>query len=241
MYKFLAAFGLEKVQSAVGDVVTWMTAVDPKTATAAQLGMLRQKRDEYARRLVDARRALAKDQAETAAVEVKVNAAKKALGILQGRMEKASDSEKKDILDKAGSIASQLEKHMAELEREKREDAQALEVVTAVQQLYDRMDGMLREAHSTLEDAARRKAVAEADRDHAKLMSELKGNEENFSGLNIALDAMNRATEEAESEAQVLAMQSASDDKTVKADTIVEDVIASEKPASDSDPFRFLK
>jgi hypothetical protein len=241
MYKFLAAFGMEKVHSAVTDVVTWLTAVDPKTATAAQLGMLRQKRDEYAGRLVEARRALAKDQAETAAIQAKVDAAKKALGILQGRLATAEEAEKADIMGKAKTIATQLETNLAELEREKKEDAQAQEVVDAVQKLYDQMDGMLREAHSTLEDAARRKATAEADRDHAKLMSELKGSEANFSGLNVALDAMNRAADEAEKEAEVLAMASASDARTTESESVVDEVIKSEQPADSTDPFRFLK
>lgn len=236
IFNFLSAFGSAKVEKGAQDITKWLASIDPETATKAQLNILRDKRDEYAKRLVTARQALQKDQQETADVQAQIDKQKKALGILKSKKDAGDDS----VLPMAQKIAEKIGQLNGELEREKAEDAQAQELVDALQKLYDQMSNMLQNAKGDLEAASRRMQQAQADKEHQDLMAELNGANESFSGLNVALDAMNEAADKAKRDAEVSRMNNKSSVDEV--DDLVDNLLKEEgnKQRDTSDPFAVL-
>jgi len=238
--KFFAAFGQEKVESGVKGLTTWLASIDPKTATAAQLKILKEKRDDYAQRLRKAGRALDKDRQETKDAQNEVEKAKQALNVLKGRMT-GDDAKDQVTLVQANKIADKMRNFLIPtLEREMKEDLQAQAVVDALQKLYDQMCQMVEKSGSRMQEAERRMLSAQADAEHAELMKELNGASEKFSGVDIAFDALTAAAEEAEDKAAVAKMTTGSGDST---DSLVDDIIAdaATETSEKNDPFSLLK
>lgn len=236
IFGFLAAFGKEKVEDGVQGVATFLSSIDPKTASAAQLNLLRDKRDDYAKRHVEARRALAKDQDETKEIESQIAKYRKGLAALKTQHESAPAGKKAAIMKQAGTVADSVKSLLIELEREQKEDAQAQQMVDAVEKLYDQMDDMLKQAGSKLEAAERRMKTAQADEEHAQMMAELNEGAESFGGLNVALDAMTAAADEAEANAEVTRMTEAADAGS-DTNNLVDQILADAAPADESNPF----
>ena len=205
--KFLGVFGAAKAQNGIKDLTTWLVQLDPKTASEAQLKMLRDKQEEYAGRLIDAKRAGNKEEAEAVAAEAALGRALKALGMLKAQCDAAkSDEARKPILAQASTIAAEVERLQATATRERTEADNAKEVIDAVQQLYGLMTQKVEEGTGKIKTAEQRLETAKAVNEHAKLMDELSGQAEAFKGVDIAFDAMSRAADNAERDTQVRKM-----------------------------------
>lgn len=240
-FSFLAAFGKQKVSDGVDSINTFIASIDPEAATDAQIALLTEKRDQYARRLVKGRRSLVKDEAETAAVQSQIDQSQQALRVLQSRHISAPEKDKDAILSQAKKIADKVDELNVELDREKAEDAAAREFVDTIQELYDQMDDMLKKAGSKMQAAQRRMQTSQAKVELSETKMELNSARESFGGLNVALDAMERAAEEAEATVEVNEMNASS--SADQSATLVADILAQQaeeaNPASD-DPFRSL-
>ena len=207
--KFFLAFGRREIKEGVQSAAAALARIDPETASAAQLDMLRERRDEYAGKLVAAKRALTADREETAAWQSKIEQSKEALRVLKGQLGE-SDSKDQELTRQGRQIVAQMDTYQAELEREQGEDVQAEELVASLQQVFDTLDGKLKRAGSELEAAKRRMQSAEAKKAHAAEMADLRKATE-FGGMDGAFNAMSAAAEKAEREAQTLALTSARD------------------------------
>ena len=237
--KFLGVFGAAKVESGIKDLTTWLVQLDPKTASEAQLKMLRDKQMEYANRLIDAKRAGDKEEAEAVAAENALDRALKALGVLKSRCDAATDEyAKKPILAQAATVATEVERLQANATRERTEANNAKEVITAVQQLYDLMSKKVEEGSSKITVAGQRLATAKATNEHAKLMDELSGQAKAFAGVDIAFDAMTHAAENAERDTEVLKM-TAKQPGSAAADAISA-ILGETASATPKDPFAAL-
>ncbi|MBF0186900.1 MAG: hypothetical protein HQL50_03140 [Magnetococcales bacterium] len=243
---FLGSFGKAKVEEGVKASAAALARLDPEAATQAQIDMLDRKLASLRERLVKAQRAYDKDVQETKDWQAKEERTLQALKILKSRYEaNPSDS---SIMENARRLRDSMDNIHLNIEREKREDAQAKAILEQVQSLYDKVKQRRMDIRSKLDEARGRMESAKVREEQAKLREqetkELADMEGGFDDIGIALDAMNKAAEDAEKHAAVanlsadeIAERGATGDEDVLADILGD---SRKKGSSSADPFAGL-
>ncbi|MBF0587501.1 MAG: hypothetical protein HQL53_00085 [Magnetococcales bacterium] len=245
-FSFLGSFGKAKVEEGLKAGATALAKIDPEAASQAQIDMLEKKLGELRGRLVKAQRAYDKDLKETADWQNKEKKTLEAMQILKQRH--ASNPEDGSILEKARRLRASLDNIHENIEREKREDAQAKGILDQVQALYDKvkarrneMTGQLSKAKSRMEQAKLAEEQARMNEREAKELADMEGG---FDELGIALDAMNQAANQAEHKAAVANLSA--DEIASRGSTgdegLLDEILGDDKKKADSnsDPFAGL-
>lgn len=238
-----------KLEQGVQAATTALAGMDPEAVSEAQIRIMDDKLNALREKLVRAQQALDQDLKETATWQQKAEEIRKALLILKGQAEAAGDEAAREgILDKARRLAAQLQNAQAEVAREQGEDAEKKAILDQIQAIYDQVrqkrDGM----QAQLGEARNRMAQAQLREEAAKLreqeQKELAGLVGGFDEMGIALDAMNKAAEEAGVRASMANM--AADEMAAKGDSGAEDLLQeilgteAKKAKEVSDPFAGL-
>lgn len=232
-----------KIEQGLQAATAALASLDPEAASQAQIEMLDDKLDTLREKLVRAQRDVDKDLAETAAWETKAEQIRQALRILKSQLENAEETAKPGIMDKAHRLAASLQQAQNEVEREKREDAEKLDILNQIQAIHDQvkqrrntMESQLQQARNRMESAKLREESARLKEQQTRELAGLAGG---FDTMGIALDAMNKAAEEAEVAAakaslasQEMNARGGNQDEQLLADILG----AASKPAT-SDPF----
>ncbi len=245
-FSFLGSFGKAKVEEGLKAGATALAKLDPEAASQAQIDMLDNKLGELRSRLVKAQRAYDKDLAETRDWQDKEAKTLKALEILKERH--TANPDDASILEKARHLRNSLENIRENIARELREDAQAKGILDQVQALYDKVKTRRNEMTGQLEKAKTRMQQAQLAEEQARLnereAKELADMEGGFDELGIALDAMNKAADDAEHQASVanlsadeIASRGATGDEALLDDILGDN---KKKSSADSDPFAGL-
>lgn len=201
---FLGSFGKAKIEQGVQASAAALAKMDPEAATQAQIDMLEKKLADLRGRLVKAQKAYDRDLQETADWMAKEKKTIQAMQILKERYEATQDP---TVMGKAQKLRTSLDSIRENIEREKREDAQAKAILDQVQSLYDKVKGRRAEIESKMHDAQNRMEQASLREEQAKMrqqeakeLAELDGG---FDDISIALDAMNKAADEADNRAKM--------------------------------------
>ncbi|MBF0370067.1 MAG: hypothetical protein HQL52_11490 [Magnetococcales bacterium] len=237
-----------KMEDGMKSVTSTLARLDPEAVSQAQIQMLDDKLNTLREKLVKARRAYDKDVEETKAWERKADQVRQALRILKGRLEGVDESARAGIMDKARKLAAQLQNAQAEVEREKGEDGEKKAILDQIQSVYDQVKARRETMQQQLDKARTRMETAKMRQEAAKMreqeQKELAGLAGGFDEMGIALDAMNQATEEAETQAAMATMSAdemAAKGKSGDEDLLQEILGAEAKKEQDiSDPFAGL-
>lgn len=243
---FFGSFGKAKVEEGVKATAAALARLDPEAASQAQINMLESKLGELRSRLVKAQKAYDKDLQETADWQEKEQKTLQALKILKGRYE--ANPNDAALMSKARRLRTSLDNIHENIEREKREDAQAKAILDQVQALYDKVRERRNAIEGKLADAKQRMEAAKLREEQGKMREqeakELAAMEGGFDDIGVALDAMNKAATDAEHKAAVANMSAdeIADRGATGDEDLLEDILGddSKKSSPSSDPFAGL-
>ena len=193
--KNLAGVKMDKAAAAgIEALVRW----DPKSASAAELRTMEQRLDELGREVALARQSYDKEKREADAIQALSQQRMAAAEQLQRQSDGESDPARKGALEKSlETLVSMLEQMTPEIEREKRDEVDAKEYLTMLEQTYAEAGGKLKSARSELERAQRDMARASQQREQADRQAEAArraaGLASQTSSLTVALKAMQDA------------------------------------------------
>jgi chromosome segregation ATPase len=184
----------QAVNNAVEAIVRW----DPKSATEAELRTMEQHLDQLGLQVAEARQAYEREKREADTIQALSQQRLAAAEQLQGRAEAATDPAEKAGLERSlSTLLTMLEEMAPEVEREKRDAADAQEFLNTLQQTYDQAGNKLKSARADLTRAQRDMTRADAQRDAAERRAEAArqaaGLSGATSGLSVALKAMQDA------------------------------------------------
>jgi chromosome segregation ATPase len=198
---FLGFFAKNKGASVVDDITKFVVALDPDTASKAELDLLQSHLNAIGEKLAIAEQDQARERKETDAAQAVVNQYLSAADILEKQV--AEGKAGQASLDK---LLATLEKAMADLEREKQEDADAANWVAQLRESHDMMAEKLSTARDRLKDATRglqqAKMAEERANQRAADAKQAAGLASGTGKLTIALDALTAKTEEAKAAAR---------------------------------------
>ncbi|MGE4045834.1 MAG: hypothetical protein AB7F35_13340, partial [Acetobacteraceae bacterium] len=123
----------QAVNSAVSAIVRW----DPQSATEAELRTMEQHLDEVGRQVAQARMAFDRERREADAIQSLSQQRMAAAEQLQQQMEAEADPGRKANLERSlGTLVGMLEDMAPEVEREKREAADAESFLQSLEETY---------------------------------------------------------------------------------------------------------
>jgi chromosome segregation ATPase len=193
--KNLAGVKMDNVAAAgVEALVRW----DPKSASEAELRTMEQRLDELGLEVAAARQSYDKEKREADAIQALSHQRMAAAEQLQRQTDAESDPARKAALEKSlGTLVTMLEQMTPEIEREKRDEVDAREYLTMLEQTYAEAGGKLKTARSELDRAQRDMARAAQQREQADRQAEsarrAAGLASQTSSLTVALKAMQEA------------------------------------------------
>ncbi|MBF0622631.1 MAG: hypothetical protein HQL54_11960 [Magnetococcales bacterium] len=242
---FFGSFGKAKIEEGLKASAAALAKMDPEAATQAQISMMDNKLSDLRSRLVKAQKAFDKDLQETKDWQDKEQKTLQAMQILKSRFE--ANPEDTSTMEKARRLRGSLDNIRTNIERELNEDAQAKAILDQVQALYDTVKQRRNEIESKLANAKNRMEQASLREEQAKMREqeakELANMEGGFDNIGIALDAMNRAADGADHNAQVASLSA---DEIVSRgatgdEDLLDDILGGDaKKASQDDPFAGL-
>lgn len=182
------------VQAGVEALVRW----DPQSASEAELRAMEQRLDELGRQVAQARLSYDKETREAEAIQALSAQRMAAAEQLQSQYNAETDPAKKAALEKSlTTLVTMLEQMAPEVDREKKDAADAKEFLEMLEKTYAEAGGKLREGRAQLERAQRDMARAGQQRQMAEQQAEAArraaGLSTSTSSLNVALKAMQDA------------------------------------------------
>jgi len=181
-------------QSGVEALVRW----DPKSASEAELRTMEQHLDDLGREVAQARLSYDQENKEAVAIQSLSQQRMAAAEQLQKQAELETDPARKAALEKSlETLVSMLETMAPEVDREKKEAADAKDFLQMLENTYADAGGKLKSARSTLQQAQRDMGRAAQQREMADRQAEAArraaGLASSTSGLTVALKAMQDA------------------------------------------------
>jgi chromosome segregation ATPase len=148
------------VQAGMEALVRW----DPKSASEAELRTMEQNLDQLGRRVAQARQSYDKEKREADAIQALATQRMAAAEQLQNQYNAETDPAKKAELERSLNTLVGLLEHMApEVDREKKDAADAKDFLEMLEKTYAEAGGKLREGRAQLERAQRDMARAGRD------------------------------------------------------------------------------
>ena len=197
-----------KVDQAGDAAIKELMKHDPVAGMKAQMEQQKHTVAKWRSKVVEAERALADDEAETAVAERRMNDLRSKLERVQEfvKSEDVSKRDKEALLNEAKGIADEFKNTKAKYEKELEDDKRKQAILDRVRNAYRKaqlalntLEQRLQEGKERMEEAQATKAAAEQEE---ALNRELAGMEDASSNLNLALAAMNDVAAEAEREAR---------------------------------------
>ena len=184
----------QSVQAGLEALVRW----DPESASEAELRTMEQHLDDLGRQVAMARQAYDREQREADAIEALSRQRMAAAELLQSRIGGEADPAQKATLERSlETLVAMLEEMTPEVEREKRDAADAKEFVDMLEKTYAEAGGKLKQARSELDRARRDMARAGQQRNVAERQAEAArraaGLTQATSSVTVALKAMQEA------------------------------------------------
>ena len=184
----------QAVNNAVEAIVRW----DPKSATEAELRTMEQHLDQLGLQVAEARQSYDREKREADAIQALSQQRLAAAEQLQSRAAAEADPAQKGSLEQSlATLLTMLEEMAPEVEREKRDAADAQEFLTTLQTTYDQAGAKLKSARAELTRAQRDMTRADVQREAAERRAEAArqaaGLTTATSGLSVALKAMQDA------------------------------------------------
>jgi chromosome segregation ATPase len=181
-------------QAGVEALVRW----DPKSASEAEMRTMEQHLDDLGREVALARQSYDRENKEAEAIQALSHQRMAAAEQLQSQIDAAPDPARKTSLEKSlETLVTMLEQMAPEVDREKKEAADAKDFLQMLEQTYAEAGGKLKTARSTLEQAQRDMGRATQQRQQAERQSEAArraaGLASTTSSLTVALKAMQEA------------------------------------------------
>jgi chromosome segregation ATPase len=181
-------------QAGVEALVRW----DPKSASEAEMRTMEQHLDDLGREVALARQSYDRESKEAEAIQSLSHQRMAAAEQLQAQLDAASDPARKASLETSlGTLVTMLEQMAPEVDREKKEAADAKDFLQMLEQTYAEAGGKLKTARSALEQAQRDMGRAAQQREQAERQAEAArraaGLASTTSSLTVALKAMQEA------------------------------------------------
>jgi chromosome segregation ATPase len=181
-------------QAGVEALVRW----DPKSASEAEMRTMEQHLDDLGREVALARQSYDRESKEAEAIQSLSHQRMAAAEQLQAQLDAASDPARKASLETSlGTLVTMLEQMAPEVDREKKEAADAKDFLQMLEQTYAEAGGKLKTARSALEQAQRDMGRAAQQREQAERQAEAArraaGLGSTTSSLTVALKAMQEA------------------------------------------------
>ena len=181
-------------QAGVEALVRW----DPKSASEAEMRTMEQHLDDLGREVALARQSYDRENKEAEAIQSLSHQRMAAAEQLQAQIDAAADPARKASLETSlGTLVTMLEQMAPEVDREKKEAADAKDFLQMLEQTYAEAGGKLKTARSALEQAQRDMGRAAQQREQAERQAEAArraaGLASTTSSLTVALKAMQEA------------------------------------------------
>jgi len=181
-------------QAGVEALVRW----DPKSASEAEMRTMEQHLDDLGREVALARQSYDRENREAEAIQALSHQRMAAAEQLQAQIDAAPDPARKASLEKSlETLVTMLEQMAPEVDREKKEAADAKDFLQMLEQTYAEAGGKLKTARSALEQAQRDMGRAAQQRQQADRQAEAArraaGLASTTSSLTVALKAMQEA------------------------------------------------
>jgi chromosome segregation ATPase len=210
-WKTLFGMGTKKLEQAQESLTVAVVNFDPETATEVQIDQMDKAVTVAAKEVHALREDARRERKEAEEIVELWNQRFAAAEKLQEMLADATGKKATSIEASLDKLATQLSDMEADVEREKEEaeDAEAV-LADAEAALKDLADG-LKTARKTLKDAQRSVKKAELDADRARKKEErakvAAGIKQKATGLNTALDAMNKKAEQSKATAAAANMK----------------------------------
>ncbi len=207
MASFLANLFSNHGKKIIREVSDAVVALDPATATAAQLATMEQSLDATGKILAGIRADTAREQSEASEIQVRFGRQKAAAAALSASVDAETDPAiKAKKTESLNNLLTALEKLKGEVETEVNEAKDALALLTETEAQYNEKAAALRTAKKDLTDASRdleraniAKQRAEATAETAAQLAGLRDND--VTSLNSAMSAMQRKAADARKDA----------------------------------------
>lgn len=194
-------------------VVDALVAMDPKSASVAQLRVMESDLDKAGRLLANLRGELQRERTE--AVQARENYARRlaAAEHLSNQLAGALDADRRVALENSlANLLTQLEELEGEVTIEEREADEAEALVAEAEQAYREKARSLAEAKTALakaeRDMQRASIQEEREKDRANRAAQIAGlRDDGGSRLTVAVDAMNRRADQARVNAEAARMK----------------------------------
>jgi chromosome segregation ATPase len=182
------------VQAGVEALVRW----DPQSASEAELRTMEQHLDDLGRQVATARQSYDREQKEADAIQALSHQRMVAAEQLEKQIAAEPDPTRKAALERSlGTLVSMLEQMAPDMEREKKDAADAKDFLEMLEKTYAEAGGKLRQGRSELERARRDMARAGQQRQVAEQQAEAArqsaGLTSATSSMTVALKAMHEA------------------------------------------------
>ena len=199
---FLGNLFKTHVGNVMTSIQTTLVALDPETATEAQIETFSDQLKAASMELAKARMEYQKEQKEADQIQALYDQRLQAATILEGQLGAAAGDEKKtaSLQKSLDTLVTMLEKMQPDVEREKREADDAKGIMDELSKFVEESAQTLREARTRLEHARAEMRRAEIEQERAekraKTTEVLAGIKKNSSTFNVALDAMEKKAQE---------------------------------------------
>jgi chromosome segregation ATPase len=195
MLRFISNFLGVKTDHAVQSGLEALVRWDPQTASEAELRSMEQHLDDLGRQVAQARQSYDREQKEADSIQALSQQRMAAAELLQKQVNEATDPSKKAQLEKSlGTMVNMLEQMAPEVDREKKDAADAKDFLEMLEKTYATAGGKLKEGRSQLERAQRDMTRAGKQREFAEQQAEgarrAAGLTASTSSLTVALKAM---------------------------------------------------
>ena len=184
------------VQAGVEALVRW----DPQGASEAELRTMEQHLDELGQQVAAARQDYDREQQEAEQIEALSRQRMAAAEQLQGQIATEADPARRALLERSlETLVTMLEQMTPEVEREKKDVADAKDFLETLANAYAEAGGKLKNARSELDRARRDMMRAGQQRETAERQADASrqaaGLTRSTSSLNVALQAMHEAAQ----------------------------------------------
>ena len=198
---FLGNLFKKHAENAVTSVQQFLVTLDPETATEAQIAEFSDQLKKASEELAKARADYQKDEKAAEEIEALYQKRLQAAGILERQLAETADPvQKESVSGSLEKIVTMLEQMKPDVERDKKEAEDA-------KQLMDELTGFVEESAQALKDARARLDHAVSDMRRAEIEKEraekraktaevLAGIKQGSGNFNVALDAMQKKTEQ---------------------------------------------
>lgn len=198
MLRFMSNLVGVKMSQAANSGIEALVRWDPKSASEAELRTMEQHLDDLGREVALARQSYDKEKKEADAIQALSQQRMAAAEHLNRQMESESDPGKKAELERSlATLVTMLEQMAPEIEREKKDAADAKDFLETLESTYAEAGGKLRSARSDLDRAQRDMGRAAQQREQADRQAEAArraaGLVNTTSSLTVALKAMQDA------------------------------------------------